>query len=269
MDADRSPDRLLGEYLGRYLGIVDACAPGYVEGLYVVGSYALGDWQPDHSDIDIIAVTAAPATDEDVGNLRIAHALLAEQQPRPFIDGPYVAWGDLVTPPMSLHRPWTLMGDLHHDGDCFELNPVTWYVLAEYGVTVRGPSVDQLGIVVDLEERVRFVTDNLDTYWRSIAADLIRATDADPSREFDAGSLEWCALGALRLHRTALFGDVISKLNAGQYGLGVAPGEFAPVLHHAMRIRAGEDPDQRVQGAELRRAAELIIWCADQATRPR
>ena len=109
-----------------------------------------------------MAVTAEPATDDDYGSLRTVHALLAEQQPLPHIDGPYLAWGDLVVEPATgLHRPWTLSGELHHDGDCFEINPVTWYTLATYGVTVRGPAPDTLGIPTDMEARVRFVVDNL------------------------------------------------------------------------------------------------------------
>ena len=93
--------------LGTYLDIVDSTAPGLVEGLYVVGSYALGDWVEGRSDIDIVAVTADPATDDDFGSLRTVHALLAEQEGLPFIDGPYLAWGDLLAEPATgLHRPW-------------------------------------------------------------------------------------------------------------------------------------------------------------------
>ena len=104
--------------LGRYLEIIDSVAPGLVEGLYVVGSYALDDWVEGCSDIDIVAVSAEPATDDDFGSLRTAHAILTEQQPAPAIDGPYLAWGDLVVEPATgLHRPWTLDGTLHHDGD--------------------------------------------------------------------------------------------------------------------------------------------------------
>ena len=133
--------------LGTYLEIVDSVAPGMVEGLYVVGSFALDDWQPGRSDIDIVAVLAEPATDDDFGSLRTAHALLNERQPLPHIDGPYLAWADLIAAPATgLHRPWTLAGELHHDGECFEINPVTWYTLATYGVTVRGPAVDTLNI---------------------------------------------------------------------------------------------------------------------------
>lgn len=247
--------------LGTYLEVVDDCAPGLVEGLYVVGSYALDDWHHDRSDIDIVAVTAEPATDDDAGALLTAHALLAEHQPRPFIDGPYVAWGDLIAPPMSLHRPWSLEGRLHHDGDCFELNPVTWYVLATHGVTVRGPSVDRLGVYLDVDARVRFVVDNLRSYWRPLAADVRAVCAASPGRAFAPDSLEWCALGALRLHHTAFQGGVVSKRGAGEYGLTVAPAELHPVLRTALAIRAGRWDGTEASPADMLAAAELIDWC--------
>ena len=41
-----------------YLEAVDDEAPGLVEGLYLTGSIALGEFRPDTSDIDFVAVTA-------------------------------------------------------------------------------------------------------------------------------------------------------------------------------------------------------------------
>ena len=246
--------------LSNYLEIVDSCAPGLVEGLYVVGSYALGDWHEGVSDIDIVAVTADPATDDDAATLVTAHALLAEHQPRPFIDGPYLAWGDLVTPPMSLHRPWTLEGGLHHDGECFELNPVTWYVLATYGLTVRGPSTDELDIYLDRYDRVRFVVDNLAGYWLSVA-EQIETGYADSDRSGDPSILEWCALGPLRLVYTAATGDVTSKAGAGRYGLDVAPTELHEMLRLAIEVRDGVGGVTEVSATTMLEAAQLIRWC--------
>src|SRR3954452_22310672 len=111
-----------------------------IEGLYVVGSFALDDWHPGRSDIDIVAMTAEPATDDDFAALRTAHAVLAEHQPLPHIDGSYLAWTDLSSPPApGLLRPWTVDGELHHDAACFRSNPVEKLTLVPYGVTVRGP----------------------------------------------------------------------------------------------------------------------------------
>ena len=180
-----------------YLDIADSTAPGLIEGLYIVGSYALDDWIVDRSDIDIIAVTAEPGTDEDFGALRTMYALLAEASVG-HIDGPYIAWSDLtIAPTTGLHRPWALDGEPHHDGDCFEINPVTWYTLQRYGVTVRGPLPDQLGIWVDTDERIRFVVSNLENYWSTVADDVAQACTAT-DRSFDTASFEWCMLGALR-----------------------------------------------------------------------
>ena len=128
----------------------------------------------------------------------------------------------------------------HHDGECFEINPVTWYVLATYGVTVRGPTVDRLGVYLDVEARMRFVVDNLRDYWQPLAAQVREACAAAPDRSFEASLFEWCALGALRLHFTAFTGDVMSKRGAGEYGL-----RFAPPAHARRVGDRDRDPDRR------------------------
>lgn len=256
-------DDAVAAALGTYLEIVDEVAPGFVEGLYVVGSVALGDWVPGRSDIDVVVVSAEPATDEDFGALLTAHALLAERQPLPHIDGPYVAWGDLpIAPATGLHRPWVLGNELHHDSECFEINPVTWYVLAQYGRTVRGPSPKKLSIWTSVEDRVRFVVDNLESYWEAVA-EGVEAACVDPAAAFDAESFVWCALGALRLHHTAFTGDVISKGAAGRYGLEITPGELHHTLELALELRSGP-ADVPVDAATMAGSAAVIRWVTDE-----
>jgi hypothetical protein len=251
--------------LGTYLEIADSTVPGLIEGLYVVGSYALDDWLPGRSDIDVVAVLAEPATDDDFGALLTAHALLNEHQPRPHIDGPYLAWADLIAAPATgLHRPWALDGELHHDGDCFEINPVTWYTLATHGVTVRGPAAEKLSIWHEVEERVRFVIDNLSTYWHQLAESVVEACE-QPESSFDLASFEWCALGALRLHYTAFTGDVTSKRGAGEYGIVVTPDYLHDTLLAALTARAtgkGEVTTTMMLGA-----ADVISWTVNEVRR--
>lgn len=250
--------------LGTYLEIVDSIAPGLVEGLYVVGSFALGDWQPGRSDIDIVAITAEPATDDDFALLQTVHALLGERQPRPCIDGPYLAWADLIAAPATgLYRPWTLDGQLHRDGECFEINPVTWYTLARYGVTVRGPDVEKLNIWHEVEERVRFVVDNLKAYWKNLAASVVSASE-DPPPSFEPALFEWCALGALRLHYTAFTGDVTSKRGAGEYGIVVTPDYMHDTLRAALAVRAGGEVE--VTKGLMLGAADVISWTVNEVS---
>ncbi len=259
--------------LGIYLDAVDSCAPGLLDGLYVVGSFALDDWHEASSDINIVAVTADPATDDDFAHLLTAHALLADRPDLPMIEGPYVAWGDLVTPPTGLHRPWAGGGILRHDGDCFDINPITWFVLANFGVTVRGPTPDRLGIVLDVDERVRFAIDNLIGYWRPLALDVRAACvarlspDDDAAGAFDTESFVWCALGALRLHRTAFHGDVTSTSGAGRYGLQITDERHHGIIEAALQLRGAGSPPTAIRADAMIAAADLIEWCVDSAER--
>jgi hypothetical protein len=258
-----APDVIVTEVLGAYLSIIDSVDPDLVEGLYVVGSYALGDWVPGASDIDVVVVTAEPATDEDFGAMRTAHALLTERMPRPFVDGPYLAWGDLVVEPATgLHRPWSLDGELHHDGDCFEISPITWYTLAKYGLTVRGPAAETLGIPTDIDARIRFVVDNLQSYWASVADDVQAACERSPEATFNGPSFVWCALGALRLHYTAFTGDVTSKRGAGVHGLQSVPVILHPAIEQAMAMREAGEVGEAPRALMLDTAA-IIRWVID------
>ena len=244
-----------------YLDVVDAAAPGLVEGLYIVGSYALNDWIDGASDIDIVAVTAEPATDEDFALIHHAHALLSERQPQPDINGPYLAWGDLVIEPATgLHRPWKLGAELHHDGDCFEINPVLWYSLAKHGIAVRGPHPKSLDIPTDTEARIRWVVGNLQSYWSDVGRQVAEACERPEPADFETAAFVWCALGALRLHYTAFTGDVTSKRAAGEYGLRVTPPALHPVIRSAMTQRAAGQTGQ-VGADEMRRAIAVIHWC--------
>lgn len=225
--------------IDRWLMHHDRVAPGLIEGLYLVGSVALGDWQPD-SDIDVVAFTADPATDEDAELLRTAHEAAAADV-ETAIDGPRLAWGDVSVPPLPLHRPWTLDGVFHHDAECFEINPVTWYTLAEYGVAVRGEPAAELGVALDGEDRRIFVRDNVDTYWRSVG-DQLEAALADIDRtEFAAETVEWCALGVARMLYTSRTGDVTSKSAAAAWAARELP-QHATILDTAARLRAAVQP---------------------------
>ena len=241
--------------LERWLAVHDEVAPGLVEGLYAVGSLALDDWQP-RSDIDIVAFTADPATDDDAELLRTAHEQAQGELDRS-VDGPRLAWGDVTVAPISLHRPWTLDGAFRHDGDCFEINPVTWYTLAVHGVAVRGPAPSTLGVVTDVDDRRMFVRDNVGTYWRQVATTIAAAAD-DPERSrFDAEVTEWCVLGIARMFATYRTGRVLSKTAAGEYLVSEAP-EYRDLVDQVLAIRRRPDALDPVDRATAAATAELL-----------
>ncbi|MEM1336024.1 MAG: nucleotidyltransferase domain-containing protein [Actinomycetota bacterium] len=258
---DVSSPQEVSAALDTWLAAHDELAPGTIEGLYVVGSVALGDWTP-RSDIDVVAVVADPSDPDLYVELAAAQTLVSEQI-EPSVDGPYVAWGDLVVPAMAVQRPWVLDGEFHVDGESFEINPVTWYTLATYGLVVRGPEPSTLGVVSELDERRDWVRGNVNTYWRGVGERLRHALAERPDDEFDGDVLEWTALGIARMLFTFETGDVTSKSGAGRWAAERLPAD-REVFDRAVAVRAAPQPVDR---AVLQRAAALTIEIADAIAR--
>jgi hypothetical protein len=247
----------VAEALATWIDAHDEAAPGLIEGVYLVGSAALDDWTP-HSDIDIVAVVADPSDPDLFDDLADANTLVRERVSIA-IDGPYVAWGDLVVPPMAVQRPWVLDGEYHVDGESFEINPVTWYTLAAYGIALRGDPPDRLGVHVDSGERLRWVRENVQTYWRGVGERLAAALGADESSDTaDGAVLEWVALGVARMLYTWETGDVASKAAAGAWAAGRAP-DFADMLLTAVNLRAQPGPATRAHLLDAAAFTDVVV----------
>jgi hypothetical protein len=68
---------VVAEVVAAYLDAVATAAPGLVEGLYLVGYVALGDFRPHSSDIDFVAVTADRPEPATAAALEPVHARCA------------------------------------------------------------------------------------------------------------------------------------------------------------------------------------------------
>ena len=239
-----------------WVATFDEIAPGALEGLYVVGSAALSDWQPT-SDLDIVAITAEPADEELAGTLLTAHAVFTERRPGTTVDGPFLAWGDLIVAPQGVTRPWTLDGAFHHDAECFEINPITWHTLATFGQRIRGPKAADIPIPDDPTDRVRFVIDNAMSYWRGVRTELRGAlSELSASDTLPSSVPQWCLLGTCRMLYTASTGTVTSKSGAGRWAAGVLDETNRDVCRDVVALRQrAEEPVSR----DLLARAELAM----------
>src|SRR4051794_40275751 len=142
--------------IGRYLAACDDAVPGLLVGLHVCGSLALGDYDPERSDIDVVAVVANATTAEQRSHLAEIHRVIA-----PRVDGPYLTAGQLrggpdpVTP-----RPHHVAGRFEV-APCHEASPITWMILVEDAITVRGPTPRDLGVRADADAVRAFSAANL------------------------------------------------------------------------------------------------------------
>jgi Domain of unknown function (DUF4111)/Nucleotidyltransferase domain len=233
-----------------YLTQVDAELPGLVEGLYLVGSVALGDFKPRTSDIDFIAVTAQPPDSLAVNGLRRIHHRLRVRQPRPHFDGSYVTWSDLsrdpegVVPAARAHE-----GRLHRARPGRVETPVTWHTLARHGVPCRGLVPAKLDVFLDRARLTAWTLRNLDEYWQQYwlrrahrRLSLHRLFALTPSAAL------WLVTGVSRMHCTALTGDIISKEAAAHYALATFPERWHRLINDCLRVRRNDSSGAGIVG---------------------
>ncbi len=223
-----------------YLEAVDHEAPGLIEGLYLTGSAALGEFRPHTSDIDFLAVTSAEPDAMAVVALGRAHARLRQSCPRPSFDGRYVTWNDLAHDPCEARPgPYSHVGRFkaRGQGDC---NPVTWHTLASHGVRCRGLEPADVPIWTDSSALFSWTLDNFDRYWRPLLRRAHRFPDPWSLTAFTSYGAAWVVLGVCRLHYTLATGRIGSKEDAGCYGIRTFPEPWHRVLNEALRIRRGD-----------------------------
>lgn len=240
LQTDRTRRRMLpvevARVTTRYLTLVDAAVPGIVDGLYVVGSVALDDFCPSASDIDFIAVTHVPASEQVRRRLAGVHRDLAVELKEPALEGIYVTVDELNRSPLKT------AGLRYHDGKLTVgeggRSPVEWSTLAHHGVTVRGVDPAELGVFVDEAELIEWTLDNLDQYWARWVAQSKKLTSRTALTMLTDWGVAWGVLGVSRLCYTAATGKVISKTGAGRYALSTFPDRWRRILDEALQCRA-------------------------------
>jgi hypothetical protein len=252
---------MIADLTDAYLKAVDDALPGLVEKLYVVGSAALGKWQPEHSDVDTMIFTSRVPAESDLAALREVHAAMPA---KPHLDGVYLSPDDDF-PSRNEIRPFVVDGELKTGKPCGELTPVVWLTLQRYGIAVRGPAVGELDIRVDLHALRAYNLDNLRTFWRVQAADIPSyVAGLDPAAEVDALITTFYALGPARLHYTLATTDITSKSGAGEYIIATFPA-YRELAARAIRWRGGEPVTFTPR--DLGQAAELTEVIVDDAWR--
>ncbi|RFS85147.1 DUF4111 domain-containing protein [Actinomadura spongiicola] len=254
----------------RYLGVADRLLPGRISGFHLVGSAALGSWRPGRSDIDFVAVVAGRLTDGDVRRLRALHVVgnaealgRAVLRARPAVpgtmNGVFVAADDLGEPVTAIRPLASHSGPSFHWGRAFDVNPVTWKLLREGAVTLRGPAPGELPLDPEPERLRAWTREQLRGHWRSFADRTLSPRPPrkrlQPPERVVLASL----LGPPRLHRTVATGEIISKEAAGEYALDV----FAPRWHALVRDALAHRRGDPVPAVSPRSAGEFMLEVID------
>ena len=256
----------------RYLGLADRLLPGMITGFYVTGSVALGAYRPGRSDIDFVAVLDGDAGRAQMRRLRLLHIMstastgwAATRSGRSVFSGTcngvFIRSDDLGRPGSTIVPVASHCGVGFSVGPGSEVTPVDWKVLAEHGIAVRGPLPDSLDLLPEPELLQPWNRDNLETYWRPLAEQLLTARHARGMRFRPRWFTAWGVLGAPRLHYTIATGDVISKEAAGEYALEVFGRAWHPIVREGLGYWRGEpcNPVFRDLPTRARATGEFIL----------
>jgi Domain of unknown function (DUF4111) len=263
------------------LARLDRVVPGRIEGFYVVGSASMGAFRPGRSDVDFVAIVDGDFRATELLKLRALHigrwlaAVTRDtvlQRRWPLVcNGIYLKAGDLSRSPLEVTP---LAG--HVTGrfraasrEGFDVNPVTWYVLAHHGITLRGPDRDHLQVHANQAELRAWVLDNLNSYWRRWAARAhplgLSIRDVPPRRLAASG-----VLGAPRLHYTIATGEIATKETAARYAIEMFASRWHGLIEDAMAYWRSEPPPPAYRKHPHRRyrdAVDFVTCVIDAANR--
>lgn len=206
---------------------LEQALPNQIEGIYLVGSLALGDFRPGQSDVDFLAISKPTA---DMSVLAEVHRTLAAAHPDVHCDGIYLRSGELARPPAGT-GPSAREGKVVFASED-ERHAVTWLTLLRHGVAVRGDYPSSAWIAADESAAAAYSRSNLHRYWRPWLNQRIGLA------ELDDWSVVWGCLGVGRLHAAVAKGEMASKSDGGRHALEHFP-QHRSIIEEALRLREG------------------------------
>lgn len=247
-----------------YLAIADRVFHGgRVVGFYVVGSTAYGEFRPDRSDLDFIAVLDE-RREGDCRRIRRAQlrsiartgtraVLHARFQGAGTCNGVYVTTADLTRPVTAIEPIGSHTGIQCTCRDAFDVNPVVWKTFAERGIPLRGPQPADLSLDPQPELLRRWNLANLNSYWRSVAYANASGSPGPHWRPYSPRWVTaWGVLGPARMHHTIATGAIASKAQAGEYAFDVFGAEWHPIIDDALTYWRGQPAGPRFKDRRQR-----------------
>lgn len=228
-------------------------------GVYLRGSLALGDFDPVTSDLDFLAVTKLPVSDEKFAVLSVLHTQLAKipnayaQQ----LEGAYIDHNALkrfraAERYPTIERGGFLRWSEHHTNWILER-----WIVREHGITLIGPDPKTLIEPISEEEIHSAVSIRLRD-WVSFANQL-----DDPNWRSSLGHKAYVVETMCRIMFTLECGNICSKPNAVIWALETFPEPWRSLVERSQSWRTDNitSPDTNIISEVMR----FVHWVASNA----
>ncbi|MGE7997548.1 nucleotidyltransferase domain-containing protein [Lysinibacillus sp. NPDC093190] len=226
--------------LNDYITLFQSKLPNTLEGFYLHGSIALNAYIKGSSDIDFITVVNRSLTEEDVKVISDLHKELNQKYMDTGMDGCYLLVEDIGKKQSEVKGCLNVNeGKTNWSND--NINPITWWILKNKGITVLGPDVATYNFSVYNRVLGDYVLENMNSYW-SNRLQKIKKYKAFliPNKLVDL-EVEWSITGVLRQFYTLQEHDIVSKVDACKYAILHLPEEFHNIINEAISIREGSN----------------------------
>ncbi len=210
--------------------------PDFVQGIYITGSLSLHDFLPQKSDIDFVVVCRELPNKHVAAKLKQLHKNIVRKFPRPELSGHYI-----TNEVIESADPDKLTVLSYHQGrltyETFEMAPIYLWELKLNAITVFGKPNEELKINITHSDLNKFLYNNINSYWSK----WISTHSSFGKRKILLVSFprftEWVILGIARQLYTFNTGKIISKSEAGYYGLRHLPVQYHRIINKAIEIR--------------------------------
>ncbi|MGE8034055.1 aminoglycoside adenylyltransferase domain-containing protein [Lysinibacillus sp. NPDC093692] len=228
--------------LNEYLSLFQNKIPNILEGFYLHGSIALNAYINGSSDIDFVTVVNRTLTEEDAKVISDLHKELNRKYKEIGMDGSYIQVGD-VGKKQSEVKGCLKVNEGKTNWGNDDINPITWWVLKNKGITVLGPDIATYNFSVDERVLVNYVLQNMNSYWANRLKTMEKYKTMAfviPNKLVDE-EVEWSITGMLRQFYTLTENDIVSKVDACKFAIHHLPEEFHKVINEAIAIREGSN----------------------------
>jgi hypothetical protein len=171
----------------------------------------------------------------EIEGLQHIHGNLEKEYPQWKLSGSYIQLCDLGKPGNEIESHPHYHDGVLHPNEQSELNPVTWWELKNFSIAVVGVQPQYLSFTVDWNLLIRWMKENLNSYWVGWAKRPGRILVL-----YSDWGIQWVVTGILRQFYTYQENKITTKVKAAEYALGCLPERWHPLIQEAIHIRKKE-----------------------------
>jgi aminoglycoside adenylyltransferase-like protein len=220
-------------------------------GMYLDGSLAMGDFEPDKSDLDFVVATDSEILSDTFGDLKVMHDRIASGPSKwaRELEGSYISQRALRHDRRPAAHPYIDRGSalamVHPESGYWTIHR---HMLREHGVVLAGPPLQTLIDPIQADELREAVRGILHEWWLPMLVDGPLLQNG-----FYRG---YAVLTMSRMLYTIRHGAIVTKPNAARWAQEALDRRWTPLIQHALGWSREAPPDLEETLAYIRHTCE-------------